>query len=125
MIGADDVAQVFRIETGRQAGRTDQVAEHHGELTALGGRRFCRHIELLRLRLAQFTDRAKQLAAIAQDDAEFLQILIGKVSENGKINSILGEARGVLRHAQPSEPFCNILHCTPQVSNRIGFETAP
>ena len=37
VIGGDDVAQVFRIELRRQRGRADQIAEHHGELAALGG----------------------------------------------------------------------------------------
>jgi hypothetical protein len=32
MIGGDDLAQVFRIESRRQRRRADQIAEHHGEL---------------------------------------------------------------------------------------------
>ena len=36
VVGGDDVAQVFRIDAGRQRGRADQVAEHDGELAALG-----------------------------------------------------------------------------------------
>jgi hypothetical protein len=35
LIGADDLAQVFRVEIFREGGRADQVTEHHGELAAL------------------------------------------------------------------------------------------
>ena len=37
LIGANDLAQVLGIEPGRQGGRADEVAEHHGELTAFSG----------------------------------------------------------------------------------------
>ena len=36
VIGGDDLAQIFRIEPGRQRGRADQIAEHHRDLAALG-----------------------------------------------------------------------------------------
>ena len=36
MIGADDLAHILGIEPRRHRGRADEVAEHHGELTALG-----------------------------------------------------------------------------------------
>ena len=35
MIGGDDLTQIFGIETRREFGRADEVAEHHGELPAL------------------------------------------------------------------------------------------
>jgi hypothetical protein len=34
----DDLPQIFRVELGRKRRRADEVAEHHCELTALGGR---------------------------------------------------------------------------------------
>jgi monoamine oxidase len=32
----DDIAQIFRVHPGRECRRPDQVAEHHGQLAALG-----------------------------------------------------------------------------------------
>ena len=37
LIGGDDLAQVLRVHTGRECGRTDKVREHHRDLTALCG----------------------------------------------------------------------------------------
>jgi hypothetical protein len=42
VIGADHLAQFFRIESRRQRRRADQVAEHHRQLPPLGRRR--RHL---------------------------------------------------------------------------------
>ena len=42
VVGGDDLAQIFRIEPGRERGRADQIAEHHRELAALGGMRRAR-----------------------------------------------------------------------------------
>ncbi len=42
MIGADDLAHVLGIEPRRHRGRTDEIAEHHGELAALGGVQWAR-----------------------------------------------------------------------------------
>ena len=36
VIGADQLAQILRVEPGRQRGRADQIAEHHRQLPALG-----------------------------------------------------------------------------------------
>jgi hypothetical protein len=42
MIRADDPAHVLGIEPRRHRGRADEVAEHHGQLAALGGVRLGR-----------------------------------------------------------------------------------
>ena len=36
LIGADDLSEVLRVQPGGERRRADQVAEHHGELAALG-----------------------------------------------------------------------------------------
>jgi hypothetical protein len=38
-IGPDEIAPILRVELGREARRVDEVAEHHGDRAALGGRR--------------------------------------------------------------------------------------
>jgi hypothetical protein len=40
VIGANDCSKVLGIELGRERGGADEVAEHHGQLAALGGS-FC------------------------------------------------------------------------------------
>jgi hypothetical protein len=37
LIGRNDLAKVFRVQTGGERRRTDKVREHHGDLAALGG----------------------------------------------------------------------------------------
>ena len=36
MVGGDDLAQILGIEARRQRRRADQIAEHYGQLPALG-----------------------------------------------------------------------------------------
>jgi hypothetical protein len=35
MVGADDLAQILGVEAGGQRRRTNQIAEHHGQLAPL------------------------------------------------------------------------------------------
>ena len=35
-IGSDEIAPILGVERGREAGRSDQIAEHHCDRTALG-----------------------------------------------------------------------------------------
>ena len=50
--GIDHGAHVFRIESGRQSSRAHQIADHHGQVTALGSQPWgsSRSAHLLRLR---------------------------------------------------------------------------
>ncbi|HKN29674.1 MAG TPA: hypothetical protein VJY34_18020 [Roseiarcus sp.] len=104
VIGGDDPAHVLGIEPGRYRGRADEIAEHHGQLPALGGvlrRRLRLGGRWVRDRLVgvKLTNRTQQFSAIAEDDAEFLQVLVGKLGKDGEVNAILGETLGVIGHA--------------------------
>jgi hypothetical protein len=48
---------------------------------------------------------------MAEQDADLLKVLVGQVSKDGDIDSILGKALGVLGHAELFEPLRNLLHC--------------
>src|SRR5690242_15426198 len=37
LISGNDIAQILRVHTRRERGRTNEVREHHGDLAALGG----------------------------------------------------------------------------------------
>jgi hypothetical protein len=56
-------------------------------------------------------DRTQHFPPIAKYDAQFLQILISEIGEDGEIDAVLGEAPRVLRHAELVEPVRNLLHC--------------
>ena len=107
MIGGDQRAQIFDIELGGQGSRPDQIAEQQGELAAFGGPGILGVRNAPRVQLA---DRPQQFAAIAQDDPEVLQILIGKIGQNREIDAIFKEARGIFGQAEFFEPLRDLLH---------------
>ena len=37
LVGPDDLSHVLGIEPLRKSGRADEIAKHHGQLSALGG----------------------------------------------------------------------------------------
>src|SRR5271169_6106917 len=43
------------------------------------------------------------LPSIAEDDAEFLQVLVGEFGKHREIDAIFSEALGVIGHAEPFE----------------------
>ena len=46
-----------------------------------------------------------------EQHADILEVLIGQVGEDGKVNVVLGKALRVLGHAEFFEPVRNLLHC--------------
>ena len=98
LIGAHDLAQVLRIETGREPGRIDQVDEHDGELAALrieaAARRNGRRRGLLRTR-RQLGDRAQQPLAVAERHAELRQVLLAQQPKGVAVDRLLGKGVGV------------------------------
>ena len=79
-------AQVFGVHAGGQCRRTDEVRKHHRDLTALGSvlrwwsnccRWRSRRLRCTFIAAIQFGNCAQQLAAMAEQDAEFFQVLIG------------------------------------------------
>ena len=64
VIGADDLAQILGVKTGRERRRAHQIAEHHGQLPALGiGARRC-----IRSCRRQVCDRTAPRAAMASSN---------------------------------------------------------
>ena len=56
----------------------------------------------------ELPDRAQHFPAVAEDDAEFLQVLVGRLGKHRDIDAILGEAPSVFGHAEPFEPIRDI-----------------
>src|SRR5262245_42090183 len=58
----------------------------------------------------KFRDRAQDLAAMPQQNAEILEVLLCQVAEDRKINGVIGEPLGVLTQADRCEPLGNAFH---------------
>ena len=54
---------------------------------------------------------AQHLTPITEENADVLEVLIGQVAKDRKINAVLGKALRVLGHAELFEPVRNLLHC--------------
>ena len=116
VIGADDRAQILRIQSGRKCRRAHQIAKHDRELASLGavprhrsGGRLsrCEDITL------EVCDHAQQLAPVPEQDAEVLEVLLREVANDGKVDGILGETLGVLAQTDRCEPLCSTCHGIP------------
>jgi hypothetical protein len=105
-------AQVFGVQTLRQRGGADQVAEHHGDLAPLGlrvGRRgeCCRsgRRAARRARRAQLARGPRQLDAVAERlHTHLLELRVAQLGQQFEVDRLLLEGLGVLREAQPFEP---------------------
>jgi hypothetical protein len=107
VIGAEDVAQLFRVEPRRECRRADQIAKKHGQLPPLGGgrRRWLRD----GLVAAQGGDRGEQLAPVTDRlDPQILEVVCRQLEEDLGIDGIPGECLLVLRQPQILEPGRNI-----------------
>ena len=124
-IGADQVAPLLGIKLRGNAGRTDQIAEHHREIAALacGIRRLpatgatgCGEarrwpargdVGVGPARSPKVGDRPQHFAAMAKEDAELLQVLIGQIAKDREIDIVFGENAARTR-------TCRAFRATPQ-----------
>ena len=113
MIGVNHGAHVLRIESGRQGSRAHQIADHHGEVTALGLALlswFSHGLGHRERGPAEFRDRRQYLPPMPKRDPELFEVLIGQVAQDREIDIILGEALGVCSQTDRIEPDCGLLH---------------
>ena len=90
------LAHVLGIEPRRHRGRADEVAEHHGELAALGGVRGCLRghgdCRFRRsFRRTQTCDRLEQALAVPEGHAEFFEVAVRQLSQNLGVDVILAK----------------------------------
>src|SRR6516225_3714706 len=118
VIGIDHDAHVLRIESGRQSSRAHQIADHHGEVTAL--ELVTRHRFGPRRKLgrcgrgsAKLGNRLEQSPAISKkyDAKLLLEILVGEVLKDRKIDPVLGKPVRILGESERSEPLSERWHC--------------
>jgi hypothetical protein len=92
---ADDVPEVLRVEPRRECRRSDKVSEHHRELTLLGlGPGSTRGSQSAPIELC---NRAQHLPAMAERNADFLEILIGQIAGWSAAATFEGEFSNVTR----------------------------
>src|SRR5262249_5828754 len=95
----------------------DKVRKHHGDLAALGTIFGLRLLLLLSglLRNQGFATKLphgrQHYAAMPQEDADLLQVLISQMGKRGNINSVFSKALRVLGHPELFEPVRKVLHC--------------
>src|SRR5215470_2742367 len=80
----------------------------------------------------KFRDGAQHLAAMPQQNAKILEVLLCQVAEDRKINGVVGEPLGILTQADRCEPLGNAFHgtsrrpvggCCPRAAS--GHNAAP
>jgi hypothetical protein len=94
MIAPDDLAHVLGIEPRRKRRRTDEVAEHHSEMTALGdvrmGLRGHGDCGFRRsFRRTQACDRFEQALAVSEGHAEFFEVAVRQLTQDLGVDVIL------------------------------------
>src|SRR5215471_16745005 len=117
-IRPDEIAPLLGVELRRNAGRPNQVAEHHREITALANgfndghstrrrsrwpRACCDGLHVCVFR--QSSDGIEELHAVAQcRDAKLLQVLVRQARQDRLVYLILAECRLILSEAQAPQP---------------------
>ena len=114
LIAAHGVPQVFRVQALGQFRRADEVDEHDRHLAALGlalrrrlGGRWL--IRPIRRTLAQRSDRREQDPAVAQQNAQLSEILLGQMRHGTEIDAVLSEGLGVSAELQFFQPRADLV----------------
>ena len=126
-IGADQVAPFLCIKLRGNAGRADEVAEHHSEIAPLAGgfdrggdtcrrnrsrdrRRYDRRRRgCLRRCTAQFGDGLQQLLAMAERGyADVLEIIVGQPAHQLAVDVVGAEQLGILGETDLAEPTVDV-----------------
>ena len=112
MIGADDLAQILGIEAPRKRGRTDEIAEHHRQLTPLGLGGLWRRGEgrPVRAGCRQLRDGAQKLLAVPERYTELFEIRFGELGEHGTVDIGADEGFAVLAEPKPFQPVDDSFH---------------
>lgn len=84
VVGAYNRPQIFRIKSGRERRRADQIAKHDCKLTPLGSvpRRRVAGLRYARNLAPELRDSTQHLAAMTEKDPEVLQILFSEIPNN-------------------------------------------
>jgi hypothetical protein len=107
-IARDYSAHVLGVQACRQGGRADQIAEHDRHVPSLGlilprwlfdclGCAICGVI--------QPSNRAQDFATVPEQHTKFRKVLLREITDDGKVNGVLGEAIGILSQPERHQPL--------------------
>jgi hypothetical protein len=130
VIGADHVAQFFRVEPSRKRRRADQIAKHHRQLPALGlgGRRCGRRLFLGRLFGAGDGKTLSRSAAIAFSNFRRgptgSPSVVSQLRQHLGVDLVVGERRHIALKAQTLQPrlYVHALSSAPRERHLHLFE---
>ena len=120
---AEDVAHFLGIEPGRKCCRTDEIAEHDGQLSTFGiggswGRRRRRDGAWLGRGIAigngagfglEARDGVEQPTSMAdQIDPDIPEVVGGQARQHLDVNRVVAKRRRILFEAQPAQPIGDI-----------------
>jgi hypothetical protein len=116
------LAQLFGIEPRRQRRRTDQVAEHHRQLPALGRRLRlplsagwrCRGRRNVILGGAQRPNGSDQPFAVPHRHPKLFEVGVGQLGQDLMVDVVLAEYRCVLFEAELPQPLGDIHRRLPR-----------
>ena len=116
VIGCEDLPHVLGVEPRGKRGRADEIDNHHSEMTALGGGRFCdpcrrrpRERRCPEACARQLFNRGQQPAAMPHRDyAKLLEVFRRQLSKNLQVDGILAKCSLVMTETEPAEPIANL-----------------
>jgi hypothetical protein len=121
MISTDHLAQVLGVKTRREWRRTDQIAEHHAQLTPFGladsnrDRGRCRWP----FGRAECGDRVEQAAAVAdRRNANLPEIFRCQLRQHLPIDLVVAEGRRIALKTQTLQPHLYVHAVIPGSTER-------
>ena len=115
--GADDLMHLFGIEARGKRRRADEIAEHHGQLPALGfGGSTCPLGRLIRRVglpvVVQRGERLEQLLAVTEKHPQLLEVGLAEFRQNLRIDGVGAEHRLVLFETEGLKPCADVHRCS-------------
>jgi hypothetical protein len=110
MVSADDPAQILGIEPRGQRRRTDQIAEHHRQLSPLcfGGNRWRGLGQGLRRLRPERGDCLEHDFAMTEQDTDFLEIGLAQLGQDLQLDGVIAKCPRVPLERQTAQPRRNI-----------------
>jgi hypothetical protein len=113
-IGVDEIAPILGVELRREARRADEIAEHHGDRAALGGRLRTSRRRRLRRRCgrvhrrrgdSESGDGREQSHPVAdRGNANVLEVIRRQLRQNVRVDLVVPEIRLVMAEAETAKP---------------------
>ena len=105
LVGADDDLERLRIESVRELGEADHVAEQHGQLAPLADRSAARRGRRGLFELTLFAEQAQDALARPKGQSKLLEIVVGQEPERLQIDFVLLEERREAIEAMQLQPL--------------------